>query len=124
MIKHKHTYSQHYNQHLQNFKFRKKQFFKYFFGLPFLRPEEVNECFAEDLMTIQPNDKQIQLFCDYILSTYISADAIFPPNIWSEFAATNVRTTNSCESYHLRLNLRFYSPHLNIFNFVDELLEV
>lgn len=75
-------------------------------------------------MTVQPNDKQIQLFCDYILNTYILDDATFPPNIWSAFAATTVRTTNSCESYHSRLNRRFYSPHPNIFNFIDELLEV
>ncbi|KAE9542890.1 hypothetical protein AGLY_002801, partial [Aphis glycines] len=71
----------------------KSNFLKYFFGLPFLRPEEVT-------------------------------DATFPPNIWSAFAATTVRTTNSCESYHSRLNRRFYSPHPNIFNFIDELLEV
>lgn len=102
----------------------KSNFLKYFFGLPFLRPEEVSECFVEDLMTVQPNDKQIQLFCDYILNTYILDDATFPPNIWSAFAATTVRTTNSCESYHSRLNRRFYSPHPNIFNFIDELLEV
>jgi hypothetical protein len=42
------------------------------------------------------------------IKEYISADAKFPPNIWSRFSATTVRTTNGCESYHSRLNLRFY----------------
>ena len=92
----------------------------------FLRPEEVNECFLENLITIQPNGKQIQLFCDYILDTYtsISPDATFPPNIWFEFAATIVRTTNGCESYHSRLNRCFSSLHPNMFNFIDELFKV
>jgi len=99
--------------------------------LPFLRPEEVGECFSQDLMAIQPNDKQIKTFCDYVLDNYISPDVTFPPDIWSEFAATAVRTTNSCvsqlstcESYHAVLNRRFYSPHPDIFNFVDELLQI
>jgi hypothetical protein len=40
----------------------KSNFLKYFFCLPFLRPEKVDECFLVDLMTIQPNYKQIQLY--------------------------------------------------------------
>jgi len=49
-----------------------------FFSLPFLRPKEVSEYFAQDLMAIQPNDKQIKTFCDYVLDNYISLDATFP----------------------------------------------
>lgn len=35
--------------------------------------------------------------------------------------------TNGCESYHLRLNQRFYSPRLmqmNMFSFIDDLIEI
>lgn len=47
---------------------------------------------------------------------------LYSPNIWSQFSATTVRTTNSCESHHS--NSRFYGEHPNIFNFVDESLEI
>jgi len=57
------------------------KYLKYFFGLPFLRPEEVADCFVEDLMSIQPNNQRIQEFMDYILNNYIDSAAIFPPNI-------------------------------------------
>jgi hypothetical protein len=32
--------------------------------------------------------------------------------------------TNSCESYHSKLNCHFYSGHPNIYQFIDELLEL
>lgn len=58
----------------------------------------------------------MQLFSGYIgtIDTYISPVATFPTDIWSNYAATIVRTTNGCESYHSRLNQRFYS-HIPIF---------
>lgn len=45
---------------------------------------------------------QIQLFSDRILHSCISHDATFSRNIWSDFTTTTVRTTNGCESCHLR----------------------
>jgi len=56
-----------------------------------------------------------------MLDTYISPDATFTQNTWSEFANTTVR---SCESYHSILNQRFYSRCPNVFNFFDEILKV
>jgi len=43
----------------------------------------------------------------YILETYIEPDALFSPNIWAEFATT----TNSCESFHAKLNFSFGAAH-------------
>jgi len=55
------------------------KYLKYFFGLAFLKPEEVVDCFIVDLMSIQPNDQRIQEFTDYILNNYIDSEAIPPP---------------------------------------------
>ncbi|XP_016663060.1 uncharacterized protein LOC107884772 [Acyrthosiphon pisum] len=100
-------------------------YLKYFFGLPFLEPENVIDCFTDDFLAIQPaeNDR-IVIFTDYIFENYISPDAMFPPNIWAQFTASCNRTTNSCESFHSKLNMSFYTSHPNIYNFVDVLLEV
>ncbi|KAF0769907.1 MULE domain-containing protein [Aphis craccivora] len=54
-------------------------YLKYFFGLPFLEPENVIDCFTDDFMAIQPaeNDQMVK-FTDCIFENYISADAMFP----------------------------------------------
>lgn len=99
-------------------------YLKCVFGLPFLKPEEVFDCFIDDLMTIKPVNTTVDIFCDYLLKTYIEEDALFPPNIWAEFAATTNRTTNSCESYHAKLNASISASHPNIFVLIEMLLEI
>ncbi|KAL4104928.1 hypothetical protein QTP88_020204 [Uroleucon formosanum] len=90
-----------------------------------LRPIEVIDCFTDELMTIRPTgDKRIEEFMDYVFDNYISPEASFPPSMWAQFSTTLNRTTNSCESYHPKLNGCFYSGHPNIFVFINELLEV
>lgn len=60
---------------------------KYFFGILFLF-NEVDDYYVNDLMIVQPNNKQMQLLSEYIiLDTYILPDAKFSPNICFEFAA-------------------------------------
>jgi hypothetical protein len=89
-----------------------------------LKPEEVFDCFSDDLMTIKPINTNFDKFCNYFLKTYIEQDALFPPNIWAEFAATTNRTTNSCESFHAKLNASFSEAHLNIFVLIEILLGI
>lgn len=36
---------------------------KLFFGLSFLKPSEVDDCFTDDIMQIQPYDIRIHEFC-------------------------------------------------------------
>ena len=98
---------------------------KLFFGLPFLRPIEVIDCFTDELMAIRPTgDERIEEFMDYVFDNYISPEASFPPSTWAQFSTTLNRTTNSCESFNSKLNSCFYSGHPNIFLFINELLEV
>jgi len=99
-------------------------YLKCVFGLPFLKPEEVFDCFIDDLMTIKPVNTTVDTFCVYLLKTYIEQDALFPPNIWAEFAATTNRTTNSCESYHVKLNASISAAHPNIFVLIEILLGI
>jgi hypothetical protein len=91
------------------------------FGLPFLNPGEVEDCFVFDFMAIQPTCHKLIQFSDYLVDTYISEVATFPPSIWAANIATSERTTNACESFHSRFNSNFYSPHPNIFSFIKVL---
>jgi len=100
------------------------KYLKYFFGLPFLHPEEVENCFIEDIMSIQPNDSKIREFTDYVFDNYINEESRFPPKIWSEFNASTMRTTNSCESFHSHFNSMFYTAHPNIYQFLEILKNV
>jgi len=44
------------------------EYLKLFFGLPFLRPDEVDDCFITDIMALlKPNNSKSTAFTDYIL---------------------------------------------------------
>nr|CAI5837421.1 unnamed protein product [Callosobruchus analis] len=49
------------------------------FGLTFLPPAEVGECFAQDFMSDKPQDSKVEQFTDYLVDTYIDSDSKFPP---------------------------------------------
>ena len=99
-------------------------FLKLFFGLPFLPPSEVDECFTDDLMSILPQDSRLERFCDYFLKTYLEPSSNFPPQIWSKFSISCIRTTNSCESFHSKFNAMFYTSNPNLYQFVEALKNV
>ncbi|XP_015374554.1 PREDICTED: uncharacterized protein LOC107169341 [Diuraphis noxia] len=100
-------------------------FLKLFFALPILSPIEVIDCFTDELMAIRPTaDERIEEFMDYVFDNYISPEASFLPSILAQFSTTLNRTTNSCESFHSKLNRCFYSGHPNIYLFIDELFDV
>lgn len=92
------------------------------FGLPFLNPEEVGDCFAFDLANEQPADNRITEFADYIIENYISEDSRFPPHLWAEASETLQRTTNACEAFHSQFNKHFYHSHPSVFDFLNVLL--
>ena len=91
----------------------------YFFGLSFLNPTEVEDCFVEDLMALPPQNDRCSAFVDYVLKNYISSGAKFPPILWSEEPSDRRRTTNGCESFHCHFIEQFYTPHPSIFSFLD-----
>jgi len=52
---------------------------KLFFGLLFLKSDEVKNCFYEDLMAIKPNGQRINSFLKYFEKNYISLES----KIWA-----------------------------------------
>ncbi|XP_014211043.1 uncharacterized protein LOC106641220 [Copidosoma floridanum] len=99
-------------------------FLKCFFGLPFLDPYDIEDCFTDDLMSIMPRNPAVEDFCDHILHDYVSTEAPFPPTVWSKLSCDLRRTTNECESFHSHVNSEFCSPYPNLFNFTAVLIDV
>ncbi|KAE9532085.1 hypothetical protein AGLY_010287 [Aphis glycines] len=100
------------------------QYLTYIFGLPFLDPQSVRDCFSDELAEILPMNEKLTKFNDYLVENYIANDSTFPPEIWAEKSNSIHRTTNSCESFHSKFNSQFYSPHPNIFNFLNILFSI
>lgn len=88
---------------------------KSFFGLPFLDPEDVLDAFTDDLMPDE--DPRVEAFADYMLHTYISPTALYPPYLWATGTDSDAlpRTTNAAESFHRHLKQSVGHSHPNIF---------
>jgi len=89
---------------------------KYFFGLPFLPPDEVADGFME-LLSVAPEN--ITTFTDYIVKNYIDDGCPFPPHLWAGIPSEEPRTTNGSESYHKHLKAVFYQCKPSIHSFID-----
>ncbi|XP_050518650.1 uncharacterized protein LOC126892875 [Diabrotica virgifera virgifera] len=48
------------------------KYLTYCFGMPFLNPEDVGDCFVEALSSIQPQNHRIVEFADYLVDNYVS----------------------------------------------------
>ena len=104
---------------------------KSFFGLSYLDPNDVEDCFAFDLFPCALNVEKAHEFADYILRNYIDQNSKFPPSVWAEPDLQFKRTTNGCESFHAKFADMFYHSHplkLNshppIFEFMERLKSV
>jgi hypothetical protein len=92
---------------------------KYTFGLLHLDPEEVSDCFVEDLIPECSIDNRVVKYCDYLVKNYISEDSTFTPCLWACNSAYILLSTNACESFHLFFNDHFYSNSLSILNWLN-----
>lgn len=77
-----------------------------------------------ELMSIAPKTQNIIEFTDYILDTYISEEAIFPPYLWARKPGNDPNTTNGAESFHAHYNSQFYSSHPNLFQVINVLQQI
>lgn len=96
---------------------------KHTFGLTYLEPKEVEDCFVFDLMSYKPENELLNKYADYLLETYIQQEATFPPILWAEQTSSITRTSNACESFHAKFNSSFYSTHPSLYVFVEKLKE-
>jgi hypothetical protein len=97
---------------------------RYAFGLLYLNPSEVGDCFAFDLYDLIPSDSRVEKFADYLVNTYIDNNSEFPPQIWAKASSSTALTTNACESFHSHFNESFHSSHPSLYVFVEILLGV
>lgn len=95
-----------------------------FFGLAFLPADQVEDSFAEDLMSEMPSNEKCVKFADYLTNCYITAESLFPPQLWAESPSFNKRTNNGPESFHKQYNAQFYSSHPSIYVFIDVLIGI
>ncbi|KAF0726096.1 Uncharacterized protein FWK35_00027192, partial [Aphis craccivora] len=51
--------------------YKKNNWLKHTFGLMYLNPEDVLDCFVFDLMSDMPDNHQYTQYSDYLLETYI-----------------------------------------------------
>jgi hypothetical protein len=91
-------------------------FLNYFFGLPFLESDEVEDSFVFNLIADMPINNRIVQFWDYLTETYMQG--IFPPSLWA--SKSEVITNNVCESFHSKFNAYFYH-HPSLYKFIDAL---
>ena len=95
-----------------------------FFGLPFLPPDQVADAFAEDIKSDTPDSDKCSAFADYVVETYISDHARYPPHLWASSPNMDTkRTNNGPETFHSHFNGQFYSAHPPIYVFIDVLLK-
>ncbi|KAF0686992.1 Uncharacterized protein FWK35_00038294, partial [Aphis craccivora] len=100
------------------------QFLKNIFGLPMLNEHDIEMNFTEDFMSIKPNDEKLNQFMDYLVENYIDTQSDFPPHTWAEMSSSSERTTNACESFHSKFNSCFYTPHPDIYSFLEILKKI
>lgn len=101
------------------------KFLKYTFGLPFLNPADVGDCFGIEFAEILPSGhRRLEEFVNYMIENYICEEADFPPHMWAENSSSMQRTTNACESFHSKFNASFYCSHPNIFQFLEVLKDI
>jgi len=82
-----------------------------------LQPNEVKNCFINDLVSIQPDNERLQKFTEYLLKNYIQPNAKFPPKLWSAFKPSTYNKNYKRIHIHLFIifNAMFYSAHTNIY---------
>jgi len=100
------------------------QFLKNIFELPMLKEHDIEMSFTEDFMSIKPNDEKLNQFIDYLVENYIDTQSDFPPHTWAEISSKGERTTNACESFHSKFNSCFYTPHPDIYSFLEILKKI
>jgi len=78
------------------------------FGLLFLNPQEVSDCFSYDFKRDRPDNDLLSKYSDYLVDNYIGDDCNYPPSLWAALTASLTRTTNACESFHSEFKDNFY----------------
>ena len=66
------------------------------FGLPFLPPNEVEDCFVEELMDDAPENEAGIKFADYVLEHFVLPTCNYPPSTWAATPDTVGKRNRIC----------------------------
>jgi hypothetical protein len=71
----------------------------------FLNPKNVGDSFAVDLIPDMSSDNKVQDFSDYVLSTYVDDNAMYPPSVWAEIPSNSRRYIGKLCTGNLQVNM-------------------
>ena len=92
-----------------------------FFGFPFLPPEEVSDCFVDDVMQDIPNDGRCIAFADYTIDNYVSERSQIPS---CNVGYCAVRQQQKNEAFHSHFKQQYHTAHPSVFVFINVLLKL
>jgi hypothetical protein len=84
---------------------------KYFFGLPYLDPNDVPDAFTQ-IISIAPCNISMDLLLYYILKNYIDVDVDLDPELWASDPDNSPRTMNGADNFHMHFNSQLCTPPL------------
>lgn len=108
----------------RNKKTEKSKWLHDFFGLAFLDSDEVEDCFTEDLVPEMPKDEDVEKFADYILSTFITRNALFPPYMWAKTPPYSRRTDVGPVAFYSKYNKYNCAAPTMVLNFSKQILRI
>jgi hypothetical protein len=102
-----------------------KQMIRRFMAMPLMPLDQLDDVWlliiADSPAVEHPLHVQCVRFQDYIVTTWLENNALFPKELWNHYAEDSDRTTNAAESSHHRINGVCGKHRLNIHAFCREI---
>ncbi|KAE9545373.1 hypothetical protein AGLY_000916, partial [Aphis glycines] len=98
------------------------QYLTYLFGLPFLVPQLVGDCFSDELAEILAMNEKLTKFNDYLVENYIANDSTFSPQILAEKIPIQfdtkiiIRSSNTGKITGKKLEMKMKDEHFRKLN--------
>jgi len=84
------------------------------FGRIFLNPEEVENCFVEDLIGAMTTGEKYQQLAYYLMENLLESGALFPSKIWASLSSSLQQAKNACKCFHSHFSNCSYRPNPDI----------
>ena len=92
-------------------------------GLPLLKPQDVQVGFesasaiVNEMTEHQIIAHKMNEYCEYVWTTWIGPNALFPQEMWTRYNVPGPRTNNHLEGWHnsLKSAIRRHKPHIYTF---------
>ena len=87
-------------------------------ALPFLPLGNITDAWLKIFEKVDPENAKLTKFMDYACRTWVNEDGKFDRKMWNHFQNYKIRTTNSVEYWHSKLQKASSKRHLNIYEFI------